>query len=163
VHVAEASRFPGSRDIDDAAQIWAEATAARDGADDVAGLSLSRPLIEAVLDSSPASFVLIARSGDGGAAGFAAVAPVAGAGKTLAEVRYFGVRPGLWGRGVAELLLTELRSRLASAGFSGAQLLVYTDNSRAVTLYERLGWQTRGEPAPHPRTGKPEQRYEIQL
>jgi ribosomal protein S18 acetylase RimI-like enzyme len=161
VHVTEASRDSG--DIDAAAQIWAEATAARDGEDDVAGLSLSRPIIEAVLDSSPASFVLVARGGDGASAGFVAVEPVAGSGQTLAEVRYFGIRPGLWGRGVGELLLTELRWRLKSAGFTSAQLLVYGDNSRAVALYERLGWRAFGEPAPHPRTGKPEQRYELHL
>jgi ribosomal protein S18 acetylase RimI-like enzyme len=43
------------------------------------------------------------------------------------------------------------------------QLLVYADNVRAIALYRRLGWQPAGEPAPHPRTGKPEQRYELAL
>ncbi len=174
MHITAASRDSGDRDsgdrdradrdsgdVDDAAQIWAEATAARDGQDEVAGLSLSRPLIEAVLDGSPAAFVLVARGADGAAAGFVAVEPVARTGQALAEVRYFGVRPSLWGRHVGELLLTELRARLKSAGFTGAQLLVYSDNARAVALYERLGWQARGEPVPHPRTGKPEQRYEL--
>ncbi|MBQ1075144.1 phosphotransferase [Micromonospora sp. C31] len=42
------------RHIDEAARIWAEATAARDGDTEIAPLRLARPLIEAVLDSAPA-------------------------------------------------------------------------------------------------------------
>lgn len=71
MQVTEAVR--GSRDIDEAAQIWAEATAARDGSQDVAGLGVSRPLIEALLDRSADAFVLVATSGDGTVVGFAAV------------------------------------------------------------------------------------------
>jgi ribosomal protein S18 acetylase RimI-like enzyme len=184
VQVTEAIR--GSGDIDVAAQIWAEATAARDGDEAVAALSVSRPVIEAVLARSPDSFVLIARSEagppddntlDGGgtlqdcapdegaaactlAAGFAAVEP---AGERRAQVSYLGVRPGSWGRGVGELLLREVRSRLAATGYRSAELQVYVDNAPAVALYERLGWRPLGAPAPHPRTGKPEQRYELRL
>jgi ribosomal protein S18 acetylase RimI-like enzyme len=73
------------------------------------------------------------------------------------------VRPGSWGHGVGELILRELRVRLAAGGYRGAQLLVYADNGRAVALYERLGWRAAGAPAPHPLTGKPEQRYELWL
>ncbi len=135
MQVTEARR--GSRDVDDAAQIWAEATAARDGEDEVAGLSQSRPIIQAVLDSSPAAFVLLAWAVDGAAAGFVAVEPIAGISHTRAEVRYVGVRPAMCGRGVGERLLTDLRSRLKSADFTSAQLLVYTDNSRALARYER--------------------------
>lgn len=159
MQVTEAVR--GSRDIDEAAQIWAEATAARDGSQDVAGLGVSRPLIEALLDRSADAFVLVATSGDGTVVGFAAVEPAAEAGR--AEVSYLGVRPGSWGHGVGELILRELRVRLAAGGYRGAQLLVYADNGRAVALYERLGWRAAGAPAPHPLTGKPEQRYELWL
>lgn len=183
MQVTEAAR--GSSHIDVAAQIWAEATAARDGKEDVAGLGLSRPVIEAVLARSPRSFVLIAyadagtsdASAPGGspshgsasddrsaadrlAAGFAAVEP---SGTARAQVSYVGVRPGSWGRGVGELLMREAQSRLAATGYRTAELSVYVDNARAVALYERLGWRPRGAPVPHPRTGKPEQRYELQL
>ncbi len=155
-----AEAVKGSRDLDDAAQIWAEATALRDGSADVADLSISRPILEAVLERSPSSFVLVARTGDDSAAGFAAVEPV---GTTAAEICYFGVRPGHWGQGVGALLLRSVQERLSVSGYRTAQLLVYTDNARAVALYGRLGWQPSGQPAPHPRTGKLEQRYVLSL
>jgi len=149
-------------DVDDAAQIWAEATAARDGDDEVADLRDSRPIIQAVLDRSPRSMVLIARAADGTATGFAAVEPVPG-GRDTARLSYLGVRHGMWGQGIAERLLAELRLRLRAGAFTRAELSVYADNQRAVALYERLGWQSTGEPTPHPRTGRPEQRYQLTL
>jgi ribosomal protein S18 acetylase RimI-like enzyme len=166
VDVVEACR--GSQELDDAAQVWAEATAFRDGESEIAGLSDSLPIIEAVLDRSPQAFVLLARADGGGAAGFAAVEPITAENTTdkiasRAEVAYLGVRPGMWGRGVAQLLLREVRARLTSAGYTHAELSVYAANVRALTLYERLGWQPIGAPTPHRRTGKPEQRYELVL
>jgi hypothetical protein len=95
VDVVEAQR--GSRELEDAAQIWAEATAMRDGASEVACLADSLPIIEAVLDRSSRAFVLLARTDGGAAAGFAAVEPIT-AGQTVgttgprAEVSYLGVR-----------------------------------------------------------------------
>ncbi|MGH2910417.1 MAG: hypothetical protein ACRDK8_14120, partial [Solirubrobacteraceae bacterium] len=53
--------------IDAAAEIWAQATAARDGGVDVAPLSVSRPVIEAVVTSSPRSLLLVAVGQDGSA------------------------------------------------------------------------------------------------
>jgi ribosomal protein S18 acetylase RimI-like enzyme len=152
--------------VDEAAQTWAEATAARDGGR-VPSLDLARPVIQAVLDRSPRSFLLVLRSPDGtpaGArAGFAAVEPVPGAVERAAEVSFLGVRPAAWGHGVGEALLRAVERRLMADGYTSAQLLVYTSNQRATDLYERLGWRPLGLPAPHPRTGKPEQRYELPL
>jgi ribosomal protein S18 acetylase RimI-like enzyme len=163
----------GSRELEDAAQIWAEATAFRDGETEIADLSDSLPIIEAVLGRSPQAFVLLARADGGVAAGFAAAEPITadpataelttGATGTRAEVAYLGVRPGMWGRGVGQLLLRQVQSRLTSAGYTHAELSVYAANARAVTLYERLGWLPVGAPTPHRRTGKPEQRYELVL
>jgi ribosomal protein S18 acetylase RimI-like enzyme len=166
VDVVEACR--GSRELEDAAQIWAEATAFRDGASEIASLADSVPIIEALLDRSPQAFVLLARGDGGVAAGLAAVEPVTAESATgtigvRAEVSYLGVRPGMWGRGVGQVLLREVQSRLAAAGYTHAELSVYAENLRAVTLYERLGWQPVGAPTPHRRTGKPEQRYELVL
>jgi ADP-ribose pyrophosphatase YjhB (NUDIX family)/GNAT superfamily N-acetyltransferase len=160
VQVSDATA--SSSGVSEAAQIWAEATAARDHEQIAADLSLSRPILQAVLDRSAESFVLLARADDGTAAGFAAVEPTAGE-EGSALVSYLGVRPGSWGRGVGELLLREVASRLTASGYRRVELMVYVDNQRAVQLYERVGWVRRGPPTPHPRTGKPEQRYELRL
>ena len=53
--------------------------------------------------------------------------------------------------------------RLKAAGFTHGELAVYVENVRATALYQRLGWRACGAPAPHPRTGQPEQRYELRL
>jgi ribosomal protein S18 acetylase RimI-like enzyme len=153
----------GSPQVDEAAQIWAEATAARDGDEDVADLEVSRPIIAGVLGRSPRALLLIARAAAGTAAGFAAVEPLGSADENVAEIRYLGVRPGMWGRGVGEALLRALPERLREAGFGRAVLSVYADNSRATALYERLGWQLSGAATPHRVTGKPEFHYELRL
>jgi ribosomal protein S18 acetylase RimI-like enzyme len=119
-------------------------------------------VIQGVLDRSPRAFLLIARSA-AGTAGFAAMEPLAGRGGVVAQVSYIGVRPQLWGRGVGERLLREVSWHLAAAGYASVELSVYVDNRRAAALYERLGWRPRGEPTAHPRTGRPEQRYELRL
>lgn len=150
-------------DVDAAAQIWAEATAARDGEDEVADLADSRPIIQAVLDRSPDSMLLLARSDHGTPVAFAAVEPASEQGDPLAELAYFGVNPHLFGQGAGGDLLRELRRRLVARGYQRAELLVYTGNIRAIRLYERLGWQPCGDPTPHRRTGKPEQRYQLSL
>jgi SAM-dependent methyltransferase/GNAT superfamily N-acetyltransferase len=161
VEVIEARR--DNQLVDAAAQIWAEATAARDGDDDVPGLDDSRPIILGVLDRSDRALLLIARSADGVAGGFAAVEPVGGTSKVRAQVSYFGVRPGMWGHGIGGWLLRDLQRRLKAEGYTHAELSVYTDNRRATALYQRLGWRPVGQPTAHPRSGKPEQRYELCL
>jgi ribosomal protein S18 acetylase RimI-like enzyme len=149
--------------IDEAAQIWAEATAARDGHDQVPALDVSRPVIQDALDHSSRAFLLIARSTDGTAAGFAAIEPAPGSNETIAQVSYIGVRPRLWGQGIGETLLLEACRRLIAAGYASVELSVYADNQKAAALYQRLGWQAVGLPSAHPKTGKPEQRYELRL
>jgi ribosomal protein S18 acetylase RimI-like enzyme len=149
--------------IDEAAQIWAEATAARDGRDEVPGLEDSRPVIQAVLDRSEQSLLLIARSADGTAAGFAAIEPVPERNESTAEVSYLGVSPQCWGQGVGEALLLDTCRRLRAAGYAAIELFVYVDNHRATALYERVGWRAFGQPTAHQRTGKPEQRYALRL
>jgi len=144
--------------VDDAAMVWAQATAVRDGNADVAPLDLSRPVIQAVLDSSPRSALLVGLDAQEHVVGFAAVAPTGGDG-TVAEIYYLGVRPDRWGQGVGRQLLQALPARLTAAGFAHAQLAVYADNARAVALYEALGWRPNGAPAPHARTGRLEQQY----
>ena len=96
-------------DVDAAAQIWAEATAARDGEDEIADLADSRPIIEGVLSRSADSVLLLARSDDGVPLAFAAVEPVHDAEQRTAELSYLGVSPRLFGQGIGRELLSELR------------------------------------------------------
>ncbi|WP_430784242.1 GNAT family N-acetyltransferase [Actinoplanes sp. G11-F43] len=137
-----------------AAGIWAQATAARDGDDEIAPLSEAVPVIERDL-----SLLVVAVDETGTVVGFAAVSAAGSTG----HVRCLGVHPGSWGRGVGRLLTSALPGHLAAAGFSHGELEVYLDNQRAVRLYEGLGWRPVGDPAPHPRSGRLEQRYQIEV
>jgi ribosomal protein S18 acetylase RimI-like enzyme len=56
-------------------------------------------------------------------------------------------------------LLRALPEVLIKNGYERAELMVYVDNVRGVRLYERLGWIKVGDPVPHPRDGRVEQRY----
>lgn len=147
--------------VDDAALIWAAATAARDGDDEVAGLNLARPVIEGVLARSLRALLLVAVDDTDRAVGFVAAEPVTEpvADDGRAELSYLGVHPDAWGLGVGRALMAELPARLAAAGYTEAQLLVYVDNAPAVRLYERYGWRRHGSPTVHPRSGRLEQRY----
>jgi ribosomal protein S18 acetylase RimI-like enzyme len=145
-------------DVDAAARLWAEATAARDGDDEVAALSQARPVLVKALSQPGAEFT-VAADGDRVVA-FATASQAAADGDGTAEVSYLGSAPDRWGEGLAAITLRALASQLAAVGYQNAQLLVYEDNPAAMRLYERLGWVTDpAPPAPHPHTGKPQQRY----
>ena len=153
--------------LNGAAQVWAEATAARDGDPDVAPVEFSRPILAGVF-GQPGAVLVIALDEDEQVVAFAVAQPLladAGPGMPAkaAEVQYVGVQPELWGTGLGRRVVQRLCAELAADGFLEAQLLVYADNSRAVSLYHQLGWRPQGTPAPHPRTGKPEQRYRLKL
>ena len=153
----------GNRDdIDGAAQVWAEATAARDRDDEVAPLSDSRPILLRALGEPGAAFTVAVDEGRVVAFATAARATNDGGAERgrFAEVSYVGTAPDRWGEGLAGIVLRALARQLADAGYDAAQLLVYADNAGARRLYERLGWVAdAAPPAPHPRTGRPEQRY----
>jgi len=152
--------------LDGAAQVWAEATAARDGDPEVAPLDLSRPVIASAL-GRPGALLFVVLDEHEQVAAFAVAGPPPSADPEssagTAEVYYLGVRPSLWGTGLGRGVLRFLCAELAVAGFAEAQLLVYVSNARAARMYDQLGWQPQGLPAPHPRTGKPEQRYRLRL
>jgi ribosomal protein S18 acetylase RimI-like enzyme len=145
--------------VDDAARIWAEATAKRDSDPEVAPLALSRPVIDAVLTSSLRSRLLVAVDATEQVVGFIAVQPIGDS--DVAEVRYLGVQPRVWGSGVATALLDALPKWLSAAGFTSAVLSVYTDNQAAVASYVQAGWVPTGDATPHRRSGRPEQQYEL--
>jgi len=159
VHIRVAG--PGEH-LDEAATIWAEATAARDGDAEVAPLSVARPIIQRVIENSPRSLLLVAVDGSDQVVGFAAVAPMAEH-ESTADIRYLAVRPRHWGGGVARQLMQALPGLLATAGFTHGELDVYLDNPRAIKLYESHGWRPYGDASPHPRSGRLEQRYRLDL
>jgi ribosomal protein S18 acetylase RimI-like enzyme len=146
--------------VDDAAQIWAEATAKRDNDPEIAPLTLSRPVIDAVLGSSVRSRLLVAVDPTGQVVGFIAVEPSAND-SDAAEVRYLGVLPSLWGSGVATALLAALPKWLSAAGFTCAVLSVYTDNQAAIASYVHAGWVPIGDATPHRDSGRLEQQYRL--
>jgi ribosomal protein S18 acetylase RimI-like enzyme len=145
----------GPGDVDTAALIWAHAVSQRDGYE-VPSLDEARPGIESALAREP-SLLLLARDG-GVAVGFVAGGPQ---GTDTAYVHYVGVHPDAWGEGVGEALLRALPDALSELGYGRAELLVYVDNERGVRLYERLGWIKVGDPVPHARHGRLEQRYAL--
>ncbi|MCV3239026.1 GNAT family N-acetyltransferase [Mesorhizobium sp. ZC-5] len=151
-----------SSHLDTAAQIWAEATSARDGDDDVPPLGISRPIIVRVLESSRRALLLVILNDAGEAVGFAAIAPVPG-NADMAELHYVGVSPRAWGGGFGKQLMAAVPAALRKRGFTAAKLAVYADNPRAVRLYEHLGWRRHGDPEPHPRSSRPEQEYRLSI
>ncbi|WP_394621891.1 GNAT family N-acetyltransferase [Lentzea sp. JNUCC 0626] len=147
----------GPGDVDDAAMIWAHAVALRDGYDEVPTLAEARPGVEnALIDER--SFLLLAVE-EGRAVGFVAGGPHETDGVRRAFLNYVGVHPDAQGRGVGEALLRELPDALIKNGYETVELLVFVDNVPGVRLYERLGWIKVGDPVPHPRHGRVEQRY----
>lgn len=106
--------------FDGAAQVWAEATAFRDGDPDVAPLEDSRPIIAGVADR-PRSVLIVALDDEDQVIAFAVAAPALAVTDDLAgtaEVEYVGVRPGGWGTGLARGVLEQLCAELAADGFT---------------------------------------------
>lgn len=140
--------------------VWARATATRDGEERVAPFEAARAVVLDSLQRQRSIFVVAAD--EGAVVGFATAEPTTS--PRVAEVRFVGVDPGHWGRGVGTTIMARLAQELGSARFSSAQLLVYTDNAPARRLYERMGWVWDAqEPTIHPRSGKPEIRYRLSL
>lgn len=144
-----------------AAAIWAAATAARDGDDEIASLDEARPVIDRVM-RMPGAFLLKAIGEDHDMAGFAAIAPLEAVPGT-AELVFLGIRPELWGQGIGRTLLAALPGALNERGFAAAILYVYSDNERALGLYHRFGWTADGEPEQHPQSGRLQQRYRLAI
>jgi ribosomal protein S18 acetylase RimI-like enzyme len=95
--------------------------------------------------------------------GFATAAPRSPGDETNAELRYIGVRPDAWGRGAGSSLLLSAAELLREAGFAKVVLEVYSDNVRAVRLYEKLGWHRVGAAHPHPGSGRLLEDYSLDL
>jgi len=147
----------------EAARIWVEATAERDGEAVAGPLGPSRDLIQQALDASPQSLLLISVDERGAVVGFATAAPRSPGDGTTAELRYLGVRPDAWGQGAGTSLLLSAAELLREAGFARVVLEVYADNLRAVRLYEKLGWRRAGAAHPHADSGRSLEDYSLAL
>ena len=151
--------------IKQAAAIWAEATAHRDEveASDVA-IEESIPLIEDVLQASEHSFLLAIADDDDDIVSFAAVEPEReGSAPDRGELRFLGVAPEHWGEGWARRLLIALPDACREEGFQDLILWVYADNTRAIWVYEAMGWNATGRTRKHEVTGRIEAEYRVKL
>ena len=118
-----------------AATIWARATARRDRLSDVPAAADKLPGLLSALEATGASLHL-AREG-AQHVGFALLVP---AGDSL-ELRYLGVDPAVWGRGIGGHVLDYVADQARTARFDAVTLWVLEDNLRAIAIYERSGWQ----------------------
>jgi ribosomal protein S18 acetylase RimI-like enzyme len=153
-------RSSADHHVDEAAEIWALATCARERDPDVPPLAVSRPLIEQVL-AAPRSLLLVAVVHPTRTLGFAAIEPFSAEEPLTAHVRYVAVRPQAWGLGLGARLMGALPGELELLGYLRACLSVYVDNDRAVALYERSGWRPSGREEPSPVSGKLKRFYEL--
>ncbi|OYN94286.1 hypothetical protein CGZ96_18150 [Enemella evansiae] len=148
---------------EEAARIWAKATAKRDenqasdaNSDEAVGL------IEETLNHSERSFLLYLTTEEGMMA-FAAIEPSRDADETVGEIRYLGVAPGHWGEGWARRLLVAVPGALRENEFGSGELWVYADNIRAIFVYEAMGWIGTTETRRHPVTNRVEQKFVLKL
>lgn len=161
-----------------AARIWAEATAKRDE-DGRAKPDHAMEKIQGVLDSSDRSFLLVlsgppnqgTRPGeDEGEASeeseiisFGVFEPEEDGEPAQAELRYLGVDPNHWGSGWASRLLVAAPAALRSSDFNACVLWVHADNTRAIWVYESVGWVGTGNTRRNHQTGKMMEQYRLNL
>lgn len=73
-------------------------------------------------------------------------------------ILYLAVDPDAWGTGIARQLLDHLR-RHSVKEKTPMELLVITDNSRAIATYESAGWIPTSEVKVRNSAGRVERRY----
>lgn len=152
-----------TRDLDaadQAAHIWALATAKRDD-DSLESVEHDEaiPLIRETLSSSDRAFLLTLNDDDTMMV-FAAIGPARESDDpVVGEIRYMGVAPGHWGEGWARRILVAVPEAMRESGFTRCELWVYADNIRAIFVYEAMGWQGTNETRRHPATNRVEQKF----
>jgi ribosomal protein S18 acetylase RimI-like enzyme len=146
--------------IEAAALLWAEATAARDGAEHFQSLTWAGPAIAAAIAEAADSQMLTALGAEDRPLGFAVTQSSR---EGLAILRYFAVRSAMWGQGVGTRLLAEVARSLRARSFSGAELWVRENNRAAINLYEQLGWRFDGPTSLNPDSGHLMLHYTLDL
>ena len=142
-------------DVESCAAIWVAALAARDGTVDAQTMaqrvreSFARPLVRFGVAT-------------GGRSGFVTVES-GRADPREAYLHYLAVDPVGTEAGVGRALMEDAVSHASSAGFERLALEVRTDNTRAIGLYERLGFVQDGPATEHPTAGYLMQPYALTL
>ena len=140
-----------------AAQIWAAATARRDGLSEPVAPERKLPGLRTAL-AVPGARLHLATQGDL-PVGFVVLVP---SGSRL-ELRYLGVTPSAWGDGVATQLLDHVTSCATRGGFDAAELWVLADNDRAIAVYMRAGWVLTSDTKSQIDTQRTETRLELRV
>lgn len=128
-------------DTETCARLWVRAIEARDGTVDAAPMArrvrsaLAGPLIRLAVATAPR-------------VGFALTVP-SGSVRDEAFLHFLAVDPGGTGGGVGTALMTDAIDHASAAGFAAMTLEVREDNTRAIALYERLGFAAYGVARPH--------------
>ncbi len=142
----------GSTDaMAEAASIWASAKARRDEAPVPDTVEKSLTGIRHRMGMDGATLLLVER--DAQAVAFALLAPRDNA----VEVFYVAVHADHWGGGLATHLLRAIADHAQRAGHSTLELWVIEDNHRAISTYERAGWNATDELQTQP-SGRTERR-----
>jgi ribosomal protein S18 acetylase RimI-like enzyme len=147
----------GPEAIREAAAIWSEATALRDGTLTARKAEELIPGIRWRLSLDEAE-LLIARS-SGKAAGFTLYAPHP---DTL-EIFYLAVHPDAWGRGVSSQLLRAVEKRAREMDRKMLELWVIDDNERAISVYEKNGFVSTDDTKDDSSSARTERRLLKQL
>ena len=127
-------RGGGAEAIREAAAIWSEATALRDGTLMARKVEELIPGVRRRLSLDEAELLIARSSGD--AAGFTLYAPR----QDTLEIFYLAVHPDAWGKGVAGQLLREVEKRAREMNHRMLELWVIDDNERAINLYAHCGF-----------------------
>ena len=120
--------------VNEAALIWARATALRDQRPEPLTGEEKIPGIQRRLHLEGSKLLLASR--EDSYVGFALFAPH----KESLEIFYLAVAPDAWGSGVASSLLVAVEDYARSIGCAALELWVINDNNRALGVYERSGF-----------------------
>ena len=140
------------------AGIWARAVARRDGRNGPADVDAAVPGVRRRLAADGAT-LLVAHC-DEGVVGFAAVGhrPLCAPDPGGLELFYLAVDPAAWGAGLGAALLAAADEHARATGRTCLELWVIDDNTRAIEVYLRAGWEPTDDVVGDPTSGRPERR-----
>ncbi|PPH31271.1 GNAT family N-acetyltransferase [Rathayibacter sp. AY1F9] len=137
--------------------LWLEALTARDGRSQDSAVAerarekFDRPLVRfSVVGSDPVGFALTVDAGHG-------------LGRPSAMLELLAVAPSETGNGLGRMLLDDAILAATQLGYFVLELRVRAGNARAEGLYAASGFESQGDPTPHPLGGPPMTKYARKL